>query len=743
MNSSTHLPSFWKRRGLLVMITAAVLIELLSGAQYYSTHRLMENELEKHAEQELTMKAILVKGNLNYAEDILKDFMWKIEAHIDTPDSAYTTMRRMVELAPNLQGGGIAFRPYYYPSKGQYYEVYARRTHDGKVEVEQIGGPNHDYTKYDFYQQAFHATKGFWVDPYEDHEGAQATITSYVQPIINNARNEVVGMAMADVSLRWLTDTIDRRHIYPSSFLLLLTEEGIPVIRPSEDRISKEASDFVIGLINDSTVTRQKSSSGRSTSIYFDTDKRDGTVFYANMKGQPHWQIAVVCFDDEVYAPLSQLRVWLLFLMLVAFGILLFVIWRFAVSENTLQTKMLEQERMAGELHVASNIQQALLPANEIELNGISDVCVEGRLIPAKAVGGDLYNAFVRDGKLFFCIGDVSGKGVPAAIIMAIVQTMFHSIALRESNPAHIMDTLNGAACRNNKANMFITLFIGVIDLPTGHLRYCNAGHDVPIQTRPHKDGFGVALLDTKANLPIGLFSDFTYEMQEATMVPGSTLFLYTDGLTEARNERNEMLGMKRVMEMMTGLKEKPAKQLVEAVTEHVAEFSGNAEQSDDLTLLAISYTPKVEQLILDEELTLSNDVKDVARLSAFIKDVLVRLNIGKPLAPKLRLALEEAVVNVMEYAYPKSSTPEGRMEEAVKIRVTSDGQRMKFIITDSGVSFDPTEAATANTKLSAEERPVGGLGILLVRELMDSINYERTDGKNILTLTKTINNRQ
>lgn len=165
-------------------------------------------------------------------------------------------------------------------------------------------------------------------------------------------------------------------------------------------------------------------------------------------------------------------------------------------------------------------------------------------------------------------------------------------------------------------------------------------------------------------------------------------------------------------------------------------QFAGPTEQSDDLTLLVIRYTPTEETLTLDEQLTLSNDVKEVARLSTFIKDIMARLNIGKPLASKLRLALEEAVVNVMEYAYPAGK------QGNVTVRTTFDGERLRFIIIDSGISFNPTEAVKADTTLSAEERPVGGLGILLMRELMDFINYERIDGNNILTLTKKLENR-
>lgn len=219
--------------------------------------------------------------------------------------------------------------------------------------------------------------------------------------------------------------------------------------------------------------------------------------------------------------------------------------------------------------------------------------------------------------------------------------------------------------------------------------------------------------------------------MQEKTMLPGDTLFLYTDGLTEARNAQYKMAGRSRIIKAIGDLAMKSTRQLVDTVIEQTRLFSENTEQSDDLTLLAIRYMPKEEKNILDEKLTLTNDVKEVGKLSLFIKQVTERLNIGKQLAFKLRLALEEAVVNVMEYAYPKGTVGH------VNIRVTSDGHRLKFVITDSGISFNPTEASTADTTLSVEERPIGGLGIFLIRELMDSINYERTEGKNVLTIMK------
>ena len=237
----------------------------------------------------------------------------------------------------------------------------------------------------------------------------------------------------------------------------------------------------------------------------------------------------------------------------------------------------------------------------------------------------------------------------------------------------------------------------------------------------------------TYASIPLGLFDDFTYEMQETTLEGGSMLFLYTDGLTEAKNRQRKQLGLGRVMTVLQGSADLSPEQLLKKMTGEVHAFVEGAEQSDDLTMLAIRYTPVSLELVLDEQLTLQNDVHQVPLLNAFVKQVMERLGVEASLAKKLQLAVEEAVVNVMEYAYPQGVTGD------VLLHVTSDGQSLKFVIKDQGGAFDPTMKETPDTTLSVEDRPIGGLGILLVREMMDSINYERTGGMNVLTLIKKI----
>ena len=223
------------------------------------------------------------------------------------------------------------------------------------------------------------------------------------------------------------------------------------------------------------------------------------------------------------------------------------------------------------------------------------------------------------------------------------------------------------------------------------------------------------------------------YDVQTATILPESTIFLYTDGLTEAKNTARKQFGIERVKDLMEGFVNESPQEMLEKIVAAVERFVKQAEQSDDLTMLAVRYVPVQFESTLSRELTIKNDVHEVAEFSRFIKSVNEELGLETSLARQIRLAVEEAVVNVIDYAYPEG------VEGDITVQVLSDGRVMHVKIIDSGVPFDPTEIQKADTTLSAEDRRIGGLGILLVREQMDSINYERTDGKNVLTLMKKL----
>lgn len=344
-------------------------------------------------------------------------------------------------------------------------------------------------------------------------------------------------------------------------------------------------------MIGDTAVKKELKSGGLIASfpIYDERLDRSAHVYYAPKKVDPKWLLINVVYDDEAFAELTRMRRNILWLTIIGLAVLILIIQLFARNWSKLHHTLMQQHRSDRELQIANNIQQAMLPLDEPTLRGVSAVNVEGCLIPAREVGGDLYNVFIRDNMLFFCIGDTSGKGVPSALIMAVFQTLFHTLAMQESNPANIMHSMNATACRNNPSNMFITLFVGVLDLSTGTLRYCNAGHEKPIfigQQSP---------LEIKPNLPIGLFEDTFYEMQQTTIVPGQTLFLYTDGLTEARNAQGHLYGRNRLIELTKQLTEMSPKEIVDATIAEMEHFARNTEQSDDLTILAIRFNNKGE----------------------------------------------------------------------------------------------------------------------------------------------------
>ena len=717
---------FLKRnKGLTLIVLAAILLEMVSGLQYYYMHDILDHELERHAETELTLKCVLTKSTLNMAENSLKGHIWDIERNIAHADSMYDAVEWVLRSHPNLLGCGIAFVPYHYPEKGRLYEPYAL-WQNGEVVRKQIAGENHDYTKVTAFSKAFHSDKPTWTDPYMDDITGKRIVT-YTLPIFDEGQNRV-GVFGLDISLDWLSDTLNHRHIFPSSFNILLTESNILVTNPKNVIARPLDVERVASMIADSTVTKELSRSKRTHTFAFTSAYGDkGIVFYHYFKGKPRWQVAVVYYEDDIYAMLGHTRLRIMLLMLIGFSVLGFIIYRYFKSEKNLQQTRLKQERIDSELQIAQRIQMDMLPKKFPPYPDRHDVDIYGLQVPAKEVGGDLFDFVLRDEKLYFCIGDVSGKGVPSALIMAGTHSWFRMNTAHHSNPAHIMKIFNEAACEGNESCMFVTLFIGVLDLPTGRLRYCNAGHDMPLLLQSSE----VSELPCEANLPIGLFADVNYKLQETTIAPGTTIFLYTDGLTEAKNSAREQYGLKRVRQALEGLRRAPSQPLLEEMVRQTRLFVKDAEQSDDLTMLAIGYTRKESVETLHDSITLKNDVHEVVRLKAFMVEVGNKLELGKSLSNQLKLAVEEAVVNVIDYAYPVGK------EGEISIEAKADGEQLRIVIADSGAPFDPTGMDRADTTLSAEERPIGGLGILLVRELMDSINYERTDGRNILTLLK------
>ena len=304
---------------------------------------------------------------------------------------------------------------------------------------------------------------------------------------------------------------------------------------------------------------------------------------------------------------------------------------------------------------------------------------------------------------------------------MATARSLFRTVTSREENAANIVAEMNDTLSDQNEQNMFLTLFLGVLDLQTGQLDYCNAGHNAPvIMTKSEW-----RMVDVMPNLPLGVEKGFVFRAQTTEMHYNDVLFLYTDGLTEAEDKNHDQYGEARMMDKLRTCASLHPRELVEDMQSSVVGFVDGAQQSDDLTMLCIRY--QISAIVM------RNDIQQIPTLSEWIEGLGVPAALNMP----INLALEEAVSNVMLYAYPDKQN-EQVFVEFVRGR-DEQGETIIFTISDSGIPFDPTQQAEADITLSAEERAIGGLGIHLVRQLMDEVRYKREDNKNILTLIKHI----
>lgn len=560
--------------GIGIIIFAALLIELLTLFQYHHLRKEAMKDVEQESGSELRIKTGIIENTLQSAESTMRENEWDLLRCLDIPDSIFAATGRLISVNPNIVGGSIAFIPYFYPEKGRLFEPYAYKSDSGIV-LEQIGGPEHDYTQNPVFGQVLSEKSPVWSDPYKYGEDIVLDLTTYTYPLKDH-KGDIAGACGIDIDLTWLVDSLNARHRYPSSFGMLLTRKAQPVSwHPRYQKTAEQVSTLIAeNLQEDGAILP-----GHMYVIQFREGRkgRKASVYFTMMEKDPHWLVALVDYHSEIYAPVR--RSWLQQMAIIFTGllILLFMILRFAGKEKELRLATVERARIGGELDAARSIQMQMLPKQFPDH-------IYGFLRPAWEVGGDMFDFFTRDEKLFFCIGDVSGKGVPAAIVMAEIHSLFRVISETEENPAKIVRKLNRKLCKDNSSFMFTTFFMGILDLPSGKVCYCNAGHDHPFIVTT-----GAEEVPAVANMPLGVFSDMEFEEQSLTIRKGSTIFLYTDGLTEAKNEAHELFTLQRVKEVLGHCPTDPVG-MISAMEEAVKGFVDGAEQSDDLTLLAIRY---------------------------------------------------------------------------------------------------------------------------------------------------------
>ena len=631
------------RVSLWVVLFAAIIFTVALGFLFFQSREAVRQEAISHASQILDKTSLRVEGILNRVEVASNMTKWLVLRHPDKADSMFVYSRSMLANNPDFYNCSIAFEPYYFKDKGRYFSAYTKHIGDSLRTI-QGGSDSYQYFFTDWYLMSTLLDKPSWTEPYMDLDVATNTsemVTSYCQTIKNKDGHKI-GVINTSLSISWLSNTISAIKPYPNSYSIMIGRGGTYFVHPDSTKITRQTI-FTQTLEHPDTAMVAQGHAmqcGEEGMKHMNIDGKDCYVFYKPL-GNTGCSMAIVCPEKDIFGGFDRLRRSVMAIVITGLLLMLFLFIRIITRElsplrrlaheaetiasghfdaelpnferideigqlsqsfgnmqqslvkyiEELKETTAEKASIESDLRIANGIQMGMLPENFPTRGDRDDVQLYASLTPAKDVGGDLFDFYFRDDKLFFCIGDVSGKGVPASLFMAVTRAVFRTTSAHESKPDRIVSVMNQMIADMNKTNMFVTLFVGVLDLPTGMLHYSNAGHDAPLLV-----GAGVGELPCDSNIPVGVMPDWDYTLQEAQIYTNTTIFLFTDGLTEATSADFKLFDMERVnyvaVKALAQQQQEP-QQLISLMTEAVHQFVGDAEQSDDLTMMAIQYIKK------------------------------------------------------------------------------------------------------------------------------------------------------
>ncbi|MEG2678582.1 MAG: SpoIIE family protein phosphatase [Oscillospiraceae bacterium] len=383
-----------------------------------------------------------------------------------------------------------------------------------------------------------------------------------------------------------------------------------------------------------------------------------------------------------------------------------------------------EKERIGAELDVANHIQASMLPSIFPAFPERPELDIYATMTPAKEVGGDFYDFFLLDDdRLALVMADVSGKGVPAALFMVIAKTLLKNVAQTGLSPKQVLEKVNNQLCVGNDAEMFVTVWLGVMEISTGKLVAANAGHEFPVIKRADGD---YQLIRDKHGFVLSGMEGSRYTEYELQLDPGDKLFLYTDGVPEATDANNELFGNDRMLESLNRHKDENCESLLHNVKLDVENFVGSAPQFDDITMLSLE---RKDVTCSMKKLRLTPSLDSIEQVTAFLDQTLEAAEVPMKIIAQMDIAADEIFSNIARYS--------GASDATIGISIEDGIIELRFA--DNGLPYDPTKKADPDISLTAEERSIGGLGLYMVKKSMDEMLYEYHDGLNILHLTKKV----
>jgi phosphoserine phosphatase RsbU/P len=622
-----------------VLAFALLLFLLILSLSYYFSRKTIEESARDNAIQIAENAVARIEQELRVVEQLPRMIASMMEVDPIAEDSLFVLLERIVKNNDNVFGAAVAFEPWFHEHRGEYFSPYAFREGD-RIRSMSLGGDAYDYFHMDWYQIPKMLKSPYWTEPYYDEGGGEMLMSTYSFPFYTKGGQQFAGIATVDISLKWLTEIVAGIQIFESGYAFMLSRTGVAVTHPNPQNIMNES---LFSLAEEMDLPELRAIgrdmiAGESRFRKHALAQNGKLWIYHTALPSSGWSIGVVYPDEEMFAALH--RISLNMALLVVIGLILLTVLvtqvvnrlaaplaAFAGSARmiargrfdtplprvgktdemkelhdafshmqkeldnyiaSLRETTAAKEKIESELRIARDIQMSMLPHTFPPFPDLPQIDLYAILKSAREVGGDLYDFFVKDKHHFyFAIGDVSGKGVPASMFMAMTRTLLRTISDKESEPGAILGALNRSLSFNNESNMFVTFFLGVINLKTGMLHYANAGHNPPVLIRP---GGEVEVFEPAGAIPLGLFEAYEYKGASMQLQPGDAVFTYTDGVSEAENQSMELYDEKQMLEVLKMHGSKPPRELVVLVEQAVSDHVKDHPQSDDITMMSILF---------------------------------------------------------------------------------------------------------------------------------------------------------
>ena len=727
-----------------------------------SMNTFVNNINSEISKMEDNSRDLALIGNLYYKTD-------------RNPKLTEQAILRIFENYPDSLGGGIWFEPYIINKNQKRDCYYAYQNKNNKIVIDKnFASDTYDYHNQSWYiqisSQISKISNTAWSLPYYENQGSEAMMITVGTGIYDGDR--LIGISTVDWEINSIIDNISQMKPIESGFKFF---EKRKQIKDSFALLANVENDFIIASTD--PYLDNKSLVGKSLLDipWFNTElknmthiKYHGKNYVPYVKNVNSGMVLIICIpESEMFNDITHFVLnMFLVLLVLGIGLPLLLYWalnryimkpinkltdiahkiskgedvqikiekpeEFAQLASTfdqmtkyIKSSAKEKERINSELAIAKTIQESSLPSVFPAFPERDEFDIFASMDTAKEVGGDFYDFyFIDDNKFMFLIADVSGKGVPAALFMMTVKTLINNMALVGYSAKELAKAINDKICANNKQGFFITMLAAIIDVKSGEISFINCGHNMPLIKRNNGD---YEYLKLNSNIALGVFENADFEIYETKLNEGDILFTYTDGITEASNNKDEMFGEQRLLSYLNSTKkEDKLSTISETILNKVNDFRGTAPQSDDITMLIFKYKNDNTKSVKYYKTQAAKE--NYKPFYTWLYEVCKEWNLSDDLTNKINMCAEEIYANVSFYAYPEKA---GDIE--IIIEKQDNNILLKFI--DSGFGYNPLDKPDPDITLPPEKRELGGLGIFMTKQMSKEIYYERKDNKNILTL--------